>query len=267
MADHIWDQVVADGPILATAIHDGHEVREELIRLLAVDDSTRLREEDPFTGRWTTVAPTRLIGRRSRFEVDLNRPRERCVYRTPQDAWGIEVWRKPLTEDQIQRSQLEYDAFYSRLREILDEKRERHGAFVLLDLHSYNHRRSGPDGPEAPPEENPQINVGTGTMDRRIWGPLVDRFIDDLRAFDFPGGSLDVRENIRFRGGHLSQWVHENYPNCGCALAIEAKKFFMDEWTGEPFPELVEAIGSALAWTVQGLGEEIRKVGEARGCA
>ena len=31
---------------------------------------------------------------RSRFEADLNRPRDRAVYLTPADAWGHQVWRR-----------------------------------------------------------------------------------------------------------------------------------------------------------------------------
>ncbi len=66
--------------------------------------------------------------------------------------------------------------------------------------------------PPADEAENPQVNVGTGTMDRARWAPVVDRFIADLRAYDFPGGRLDVRENVKFRGGHFSRWVHETFP-------------------------------------------------------
>ena len=43
---------------------------------------TKHSQEDPFTGIWTTVAPTRLIGLHSRFEVDFNRPRDKAVYLT-----------------------------------------------------------------------------------------------------------------------------------------------------------------------------------------
>ncbi len=257
MPDQIWDEIIGDGPLVATAIHDGTEVREELLRLFALDAAGRLREEDPFTALWTAAAPTRLIGVRSRFEVDLNRPRESAVYLTPDDAWGLEVWREPLGEEIKQASLAEYDAFYERLREILDEKVERYGKFIVLDLHSYNYRRSGPLEPESSAEENPDVNVGTGTMDRERWAPVVDRFISDLRAFDFLGDTLDVRENVRFRGAQLVRWIHENYPETGCALAIEVKKFFMDEWTGTPEPERVDAIGSALAWTAHGLIEEL----------
>ena len=87
-------------------------------------------------------------------------------------------------------------------------------------------------------------------MDRDKWSPVVDRFIDALRSFDFPGGGLDVRENVRFRGGQWPKWIHENFSDSGVALAIEFKKFFMDEWTGEPDQSAVAAIGEALRSTV-----------------
>ena len=82
----------------------------------------RLREEDPFTGGWTAIAPTRIIGRRSRFEVDLNRPRGRAVYRRPEDAWGLDVWTTEPPDDLVDRSLAQYDAFYTRAMALLAEK-------------------------------------------------------------------------------------------------------------------------------------------------
>ena len=61
---------------------------------------------------------------------------------------------------------------------------------------------------------------------------MIDRFIADLRAFDFMGRKLDVRENVKFKGGNQVKWLHENFAENGCGLAIEFKKFWMDEWTG-----------------------------------
>ncbi|NIP86404.1 MAG: N-formylglutamate amidohydrolase, partial [Planctomycetales bacterium] len=84
----IWALQVGQGPFVAAAVHDGHAVRDELVERLAISESDRLREEDPFTGMWTSLAATRIIGLRSRFELDLNRPREKAVYRTPEDCWG-----------------------------------------------------------------------------------------------------------------------------------------------------------------------------------
>jgi N-formylglutamate deformylase len=84
-----WEKVEGAGPVVACAVHAGHDVRPEVVALLAVDDATRLREEDPHTGGWTALAPTRLVAHRSRFEVDLNRSRPQAVYLEPDDAWGL----------------------------------------------------------------------------------------------------------------------------------------------------------------------------------
>ena len=255
--ERIWRQRVGDGPLVAVAIHDGHAVRNEVAQLLALGEAERLREEDPHTAEWTSVAPTRVIGLRSRFEVDLNRPRDRAVYRQPDDAWGLGVWKRPPPEDLIARSLLEYDAFYDEMRELLLGIERRVGRFVVVDLHSYNHRRGGPDAAPAHKAENPDVNVGTRTMERDRWTPVVDRFIDDMRAFDFPGGRLDVRENTKFGGGQFPRWVHETFPETGCVLTIELKKFFMDEWTGEANRSVVRAIGRALGAAVTGAIEEL----------
>jgi N-formylglutamate deformylase len=203
------------------------------------------------------LAPTRLIALRSRFEVDLNRPRERAVYRGPADAWGLEVWRRPPPDDLVARSLAGFDAFYAALEGVLREREQRHGRFVVLDVHSYNHRREGVAGPAADSADNPEINVGTGTIDRSRWGRLIDRFCADLRALDLGGRRLDVRENVKFQGGAMSAWVHRTFPTTGCALALEFKKSFMDEWSGRVDDEQLAALSRALAATLPGLVESL----------
>jgi hypothetical protein len=44
--------------------------------------------------------------------------------------------------------------------------------------------------------------------------------------------------------------VHERYPTTGCALALEFKKTFMDEWTGRLDEGHLLALTQALAHTV-----------------
>ena len=247
-------------PLVAAAIHDGHDVRGEVAEALALSESERLREEDPFTGGWTMIAPTRIVGRRSRFEVDLNRPRERAVYRKPEDAWGLRVWERDPSAELVARSLAAYDAFYGAVHGLLARTARRFGRFVVYDLHSYNHRRDGPGAPAADPEGNPEVNVGTGTVNRGRWGLLVEAFVDSLRAFEYRGRRLDVRENVKFRGGHFSHWIHESFPTDACSLAIEFKKFFMDEWSGEPDPVQLDAIREALASTVPAVMDALQRV-------
>ena len=238
------------GPIIAAAVHDGHQTRKRVDERLALDSKEQLREEDPLTGEWTQIAKTQIVGLRSRFEVDLNRPRDKAVYETPADAWGLEVWDTPPDQKMIDTSLQEYDKFYREVEELLRDMLTEHPRLVVYDLHTYNHRRDGKDGEEADPAKNPEVNIGTGTMDRNYWGDVVDRFISELRAFDFDGRNLDVRENVKFQGGAFSKWIHQTFPNQVCSIAIEFKKFFMDEWEGEADPQEVEKIYHALKATL-----------------
>ncbi len=243
--------------MLAVALHGGHHVRPEVAQCLKLDEAGRLREEDPFTGRWTVVSDNRVVCHQSRFEVDLNRPRELAVYATPEMAWGLDVWQAPLSPAVLEHSLARYDRFYARMKKLVASLLKRHPCIVVLDLHTYNHRRGGPGAPPEDPAGNPEINIGTGTMVRERWTRVVERGIADLRAFDFLGRKLDVRENVRFQGGNFPRWLHATFPNSVCALAIEVKKFFMNEWTGELEPATYAALMPALRSIVPGLVEEL----------
>lgn len=245
----------ADGRLVAAAVHAGHEVRREVADLLALDEATRLREEDPATDQVDGGAPLRIVAHRSRFEVDLNRPRSKAVYQRPEDAWGLSIWREPLSEELVAGSLDIYDRFYASVASTFDALAAG-GRFLVLDVHSYNHRRD-PDREPAPVEDNPEVNVGTGTLDRARWAPVVDRFIDELGRQEVRGHRLDVRENVRFRGGHFSAWTHDRYPDTAVVLALELKKVFMDEWSGEidvdHLDELQRAVSAAAPAAVDAL--------------
>lgn len=255
-----WDIYRGESPLITAAIHDGHDIGRPARPWLALDDETRLREEDPFTGRLAEISDTRVIVHRSRFEVDLNRPREKAVYLRPEDAWGLRVWKDDLPPDVVGYALEEYDRFNADLFALLEEWRKRFGAFVLYDLHTYNHRRSGPDAPPADPGANPEVNVGTGTLDGRFQR-VAERFIELMSAGDYMGRRLDVRENVKFRGGDFSRRIHERFPGAACVLAIEFKKIFMDEWTGEVRREALRSLQRVLSGTVEGVLKALREEG------
>ena len=237
-------------PLVCAAVHDGHAVRPGLLPKFALGEAGRLREEDPHTGVWTSVGDTRIIGQRSRFEVDLNRPPDKAVYRVPEDAWGLDVWTDGISDADHATSMALYEDFYRAVGETLDPLLARHGSLIVYDIHSYNHHRQGPEAPFDDPAANPEVNVGTGNLDRDTWGPTVDTFMRALRAQTVQGRQLDVRENVKFRGGYFSKWIHERYGSRVAAIAVEFKKFFMDEWTGTPDAAAIEDVRRALAATV-----------------
>jgi hypothetical protein len=146
---------------------------------------------------------------------------------------------------ELEASRRIHDDFYATLRTILDRLAER-GRFLVLDVHSYNHRRRGPGAPPEPVGDNPEVNVGTGALDARRWRAVVSGFVDALGQQRADGHHLDVRENVRFRGGHVCRWVVEHYAEAACPLAVEFKKVFMDEWTGQCDDDHVRQLRAAL---------------------
>jgi N-formylglutamate deformylase len=247
MHSPIWRTDFGDSPLVAAALHDSCQVRPEVAAILKLQEPQRCYEEDPHTAAWTTIAATRIIALRSRFEVDLNRPREKAIYLTPKDAWGLDCWSCAPATELVNRSLAAYDDFYAHLRLLLERLLARHERVVVFDLHSFNHRREGRDAPPADPKEKPEINLGTRSMDRSFWAPIVDSWLGAMCDYNYLGRRLDVRENVNFFGGHFPTWIHEQFPRRVCALAIEVKKFFMDEWTGDLDDQQHRAIGGALS--------------------
>ena len=177
-------------------------------------------------------AATFIVPHRSRFEVDLNRPPEGAVYLGPEQAWGLDVWKTPPTSGMLAESMAYYDGFYAAYREQVGRLLALHESILVLDIHSYNHRRGGPGAPVDDPAANPDINLGTGTLDRSRFGAVAELFVEEMSKVELRGAGLDVRENVKFKGGYLARSSHAQYPGRVCALSVEFKKIFMDEWSG-----------------------------------
>jgi len=229
-------------PVVTAALHAGHAMRSEVEALVALTDADRLREEDPFTDVIADIGVSRIVARQSRFEVDLNRSRDESVYLSENQAWGLHVWRDGISPAIAERSRDAHDAFYAAATALLDSTAERHGSFVLLDVHSYNHRRGGEYAPAADPDTNPEVNVGTESLDHRRFGSVARTFVTCLAEEGY-----DVRENVKFKGGNFVRWVNAAYDGVGCALAIEFKKTFMDEWTGLADERALQRARTAMA--------------------
>lgn len=242
-----WDLVVGHGPVLATAIHDGHRMREALQPHLAISEAERRRDEDPLTGMLTSAGDVRLRVRNSRFQADLNRPREKALSTNPDDTWGIRFWKGPLPEEEIARSQSDYDRFYAMITALIDALVARWGCVLLLDIHSYNHRRDGADAKSADPEGNPDIELGVTTLDAARWGDTARRFAEELRQTPVAGRRPDVRNNIRYpTGGHFPEWVYAKWGDKVCTISPEYKKIHMDEWTGQVDIDALEDFRNGL---------------------
>ncbi len=227
------------------AIHAGDRVRDEILKCMAVSQEDRYREEDPHTDRFIRDFPIQIIGRDSRFEYDINRKRETAVYQTPEMAWGLDVLNMPLSNALIRRSLKKYDEFHALMDILADYLCGQHEHGVIFDCHSYNYQRE-----ERRPwyeDEKPVINVGTGPVNRERFAHTIDDLMSRLSKISVEDRPIDVGENVVFKGGHLSQRLSKAHHDTLLVLAIEFKKVFMDEHSGELYEEVLEKLAEQFS--------------------
>src|SRR5690606_26086088 len=221
----------------AFAIHDGQQIAPEVLPFQKLPEAERLHEEDPFTAPLAELPVNQFIVGTSRFQLDLNRDLENAIYLRKDQAWGLEVWRDELPAKLITQLQNEYRRIYKEIEDAIQTTIDDFGFFVAYDIHSYNAKRKGPDE-KIDESANPEINLGTAYIHEK-WRPLVDQLVGHFRSDELYGTPIDIRENIKFNGGYLSQHLNRRFGASGCAIAFEFRKDFMDEWEGIPDMERV----------------------------
>jgi len=231
-----------------TAIHAGNRIRAQLQDIVAVDPADKYREEDPGTEAFIKAMPIQIIARDSRFEYDINRPAERAVYLTPDMAWGLTVWKRPLTQDEINVSLAKHAEFHQLMDIVVAYLRKQNSKAIIFDLHSYCYQRE-----QRLPwyeDKKPVINLGTDPINRAIFGTMIQKFLHHLAKISVDGRTIAVAENEVFKGGYLARRLCANHYDHLAVFAIEFKKIFMDEWSGEfdqpIFEELVEKFSVAV---------------------
>jgi N-formylglutamate amidohydrolase len=180
-------------PFVCTAIHDGHDLRRSLREQCLLAEEERRYEEDPFTGAIIRAMPVTVVAPDSRYEYDLNRPRSQCVYT---EAWGKRVWKGKLRPHELGRSREKHLGFYRIFDILVSELERKFGACLVLDVHSYNHRRI-----EA---EAPTFNLGTAQIDLPRWEPVIQRLEKKLARMTLP--SIETPSSSPWRSPR-SSWT------------------------------------------------------------
>lgn len=204
-------------PYICTAIHNGHQLRSELTANCALTEAERLYEEDPYTGDFIASMPITLIALDSRYEYDLNRPIEQCLYDT---AWGKNVWNQNLNNKERQLSYAKHQSFYRILHSLVSQLEQRFKACLIYDIHSYNHKRI-----EA---NTPTFNLGTTQVDENKWQSVIQHFKEKLAKIKLPNLEVRAAKNEVFQGkGYLATFIKSNFTQT-LALATEVKKIYID---------------------------------------
>ena len=168
---------------MSTAVHAGHVLRPAVAARMAIDDDTRRREEDPFTDdfsvTWNAGRSSIVPGSRS---ISTDRVKTPCTAaRTTPGASMCGRTSSPTLS--CEESLAVHDDFYTAFADRLD-RLAADGPFLVLDVHSYNHRRHGPD---RPPTRCPTTRRSTWEPERSTGGG--GRMVDVRRRSQRPTGS------------------------------------------------------------------------------
>jgi len=222
------------------ALHAGHDVRPEVAENMKISPADRRYEEDPHTEAFMRSFPIQIVARDSRFEYDPNRPLQSAVYTTPDTCWDLDVWHRPQTKAEKAASIAKHQELHGLMDIVTDYLLQNKRYGILFDLHSYNYQRKSPVDWHADPK--PVINLGTGPVNREIFGACLDDFMAQLKSFRIDGRHVYVAENEIFKGGHLARRLSRKHYDRLLVLAIEFKKVFMNELSGELYPDVLKQL-------------------------
>ncbi|MES2663812.1 MAG: flavohemoglobin expression-modulating QEGLA motif protein [Pseudomonadota bacterium] len=233
-------------PMVCLAIHDGHQIRPELLEYIALDESERLYEEDPLTSSFIQSFPIQFIACDSRFEYDLNRTPENAIY---EEAWGTKVWKKNLPDHERDISLTKHARIVEIIKALVRTIRDEFGYCLVFDIHSYNYKRIN--------KPTPIFNIGTYFIDEHRWKIPLKYLTESLSTFHTKNISLDkiVSTNDVFQGkGYISEQLN-SYCSRILSIPLEIKKVYMDENTGQLHPLIYKAVKKHLKKSLLEVGD------------
>ena len=206
-----------DGPVVATSVHAGHDLRPELAEAMVLDEAERLPRGGPVhrparRGRSPTdvVPPLPLRGR------PQPAPRE-AVYRKPDDCWGLEVWRDGALSDELVERQPGDRTTTSTTRSAAASTRwPRAARSSCSTCTPTTTGATAPTSRRRPPRRTPRSTSAPAALDRDRFGPARRRGSWATCATPrWAAARSTCGRTSRFEGRRPRRWVHERYPRVG----------------------------------------------------
>lgn len=223
-------------PYVCGAVHDGHQFRKELWDNCLHTTYERWYEEDPETKNMVISHPILIAGCDSRFEYDLNRFPEEAVFET---AWGKQLWKEPLPENQKAKSLEKHSNFYKVVDALITKIEEKFSVCIVYDMHSYNWKRWD--------REVPTWNLGTSNIDNDRFGEQVESWRQMLEGIKLPHNIKQTAaiNNTFYGNGYFLRFITNNFKNT-LVLATEIAKVYCDEYEYIIYPEVVASVEQQL---------------------
>lgn len=226
-------------PFICAAIHAGNNFRGNLLDKIIHNEYERWYEEDPHTDTFISSMPLTIIGKDSRFEYDLNRNLNDCVY---EDAWGKPVWRKTLPKAIIKESHQKHKNFYKVIDALVKAIEEKFGGCIVYDMHSYNHIRHK--------KNVPVFNIGTQNVNSIKYQKSIEFWFNKLKSIPIRSIESTTEINGPFQGnGHFLMHITNTFENT-LVLATEIKKIYCNELEWDDYPLVINDLEEGFKKTI-----------------
>jgi len=239
-------------PYICTAIHAGNNLRPDLEKKCLLTKEERQREEDPLTEILIEGFPVTLINRDSRYEYDLNRAPEQCIYDV---AWEQKVWKSPITKRQREVTLEKHALYYRILDALINRLNKQFSGCLIIDMHSYNWQIRNL-------ETSPIFNIGTAQFNLDKWEKLLETIEQELNKIQLPNIETTVGRDIVFQGRGYQATFAASHKYCPPLIPFEVKKVFMDEKTGHSYPLVLESLQQGI---YQAILKTVEKYVECKG--
>lgn len=222
-------------PYCCTAIHNGNKLRAELTKKIYLSDYQRWHEEDPLTGSFIASMPITIIANDSKFEYDLNRKPEECVYSNTSEN---KIWKRSLTKQEVKVSTQKHANYFIILHAIIAKLEELFNGCIVYDIHSYNYKNAD--------KETALFNIGTKNINLSRYKKVIDNWSEELNTMKIQDIKVDVTQNDVFTGsGYNPEYIAENFENT-LVLTTFIKKIYCDELTSDVYPKIVRLLQQRL---------------------
>lgn len=249
-------------PIVISSPHSGIAFPDHIHNRLKPEMAARPDDADWFIDRLYDFAPamgiTFITAHYCRWVIDLNRdPKSIPLYDDGRVITGL----VPLTDfngnrlydgaepdgkEIEQRIADYYVPYHTKIDELLNELKARHGKALLFDAHSI--RKMVPGIQEAP---FPELILGDNDG-KSAASEIIDTALGSLRT-----GGYQLEHNTPFKGGHITRYFGRPDDNVHALQLEMAKTNYMDDSETEWHPERAGRIRQLLVSVFESLIREL----------
>jgi N-formylglutamate amidohydrolase len=194
---------------------------------------------DQITNSGIAVIKSNII----RTAIDLNRPKEKCLFNWKKNSKGVQiVTKEPSNEETIRLVELFYSPYFELLKTLSNELKTKTNTPSFIDLHSMPslatdyHLKINPNQTKLRPDFCLSDQTGKTCTKEFIGTPT------QILLKDYP----NVTNNDPYFGGHITIHINEQVPE-GNNIQIEISRgIYMDESTQQLEKEKVEKLKPIL---------------------